>query len=92
MQATGFLEERHDRYRVRFIKTLLDDTGHPHRCIEGVVEVCQARNPDRAVLAAKHGFKRMKRIPQWDLYADTFEVDVDRVDHGQHFDILTVRA
>lgn len=30
------------------------------------------------MLAAKQRFKRMKRIPQWDLYADTFEVDMTR--------------
>jgi hypothetical protein len=71
-------------YRVRFIKTLCDDTGHPHRCIEGIVDVCRARSWDRAVLAAKHRFKRMKRIPQWDFYADTFEVVIDQEGQRQH--------
>jgi hypothetical protein len=71
-------------YRVRFIKTLCDDTGHPHRCIEGIVDVCRARSRDRAVQAAKHRFKRMKRIPQWDLYADTFEVEIDQEDRRHH--------
>jgi len=65
-------------YRVRFIKTLCDDTGHPHECIEGIIDIRRARSRDRAVQAAKHRFERIKRIPRWDLYADTFEVDIDR--------------
>ncbi len=65
-------------YRVRFIKTLNDDTGHPHECIEGIVDIRRARSLDRAVQAAKHRFERMKRIPQWSFYADAFEVDIDR--------------
>lgn len=63
-------------YHVRFIKTLCDDTGHPHKCVEGVVNIRRARDQDRAVQAAKRRFERMKRIPRWDLYADTFELDV----------------
>jgi hypothetical protein len=26
----------------------------------------------------------MKRIPQWDLYADTFEVEIDQEDRRHH--------
>jgi len=62
-------------YRVRFIKTLCDDYGHPHKGIEGIVDIRRARTQDRAVQAAKHRFERMRRIPRWDLYADTFEVE-----------------
>ena len=68
-------------YRVRFIKTLCDDYGHPHECIEGIIDIRQARSQDRAVQAAKHRFERIKRIPRWDLYADTFEVDIDKETH-----------
>jgi hypothetical protein len=65
-------------YRVRFIKTLCDDTGHQHKCVEGVVDIRRARNRDRAVQAAKRRFERMKRISRWDRYADTFELDIEQ--------------
>ena len=65
-------------YRVRFIKILCDDTGHPHKCLEGVVDIRRARGRDRAVQAAKHRFERMKKIPRWDLYADEFELDIEQ--------------
>lgn len=65
-------------YRVRFIKVICDDTGHPHPCVEGVVDVRSARDQARAVRAAQHRFERMKRIRQWNLHADRFEVDIDR--------------
>jgi hypothetical protein len=63
-------------YRVRFIKTLCDDTGHQYKCIEGIVDVSRARNRNRAVEAAKRRFERMKGISRWDLYADTLELDL----------------
>lgn len=65
------------QYHVRFIKNLYDDTGHGHRCVEGVVDIRRARDSGRAVQAAKRRFERMKRIPRWDLHADTFELEID---------------
>jgi hypothetical protein len=67
-------------YRVRFIKRLCDDTGHQHKCVEGVVDIHRARDRDRAVQAAKRRFERIKRIPRWDLYADTFELAIEQED------------
>jgi hypothetical protein len=69
-------------YRIRFLKDLCDDTGHRHRCVEGIIDIRQARDQARAVEAAKRRFERMKRIPRWDLYADTFELDIDRNAHS----------
>jgi len=63
-------------YQVRFIKNLCDDTGHQRKCVEGVVDIRHARDRDRAVRAAKRRFERMKKIPRWNLYADTFELEV----------------
>lgn len=65
------------RYRVRFIKNLCDDTGHEHKCVEGVVRIRRAKSEDRAMRAAQHRFKRMKRIPRWNLYADFVEVELE---------------
>lgn len=64
-------------YRVSFIKRLCDDTGHMHKCIQGVVDIRQARDRGRAVQAAKRRYERMKRIPRWDMHADTFELVID---------------
>ncbi|MEJ2376961.1 MAG: hypothetical protein P8Y71_16615 [Pseudolabrys sp.] len=66
------------QYHVRFIKNLYDDTGHGRRCVEGIVDIRSARDSDRAVQAAKRRFERMKRIPRWDLHADTFELEIDQ--------------
>lgn len=65
------------RYRVRFIKILCDDTGHPHRCLEGEVHIRHARDRDRAIRAAKNRFARMRRVPRWDLFADVVELDIE---------------
>lgn len=62
-------------YRVRFIKALCDDTGHPRKCVEGAVDIRCAKSRDRAVQAAKYRFERMNGIPQWNLYADAIELD-----------------
>lgn len=66
-----------DRYRVRFMKKLCDDSGHQHDCIEAIIHVRSAKNVDRALQAAKRRFERMKKIPRWDLYADTFQLEAD---------------
>jgi hypothetical protein len=65
-------------YRIRFIKNICDDSGHPHKCVEGVVDIHQARDESRAIEAAKRRFERMKKIQRWDMYADTFELDTDQ--------------
>ncbi len=65
------------RYRVRFIKNLCDDTGHQHKCVEGVVRIRRAKSEDRATRAAQHRFERMKRIPRWSLHADFVEVEME---------------
>lgn len=64
-------------YSVRFIKNLCDDTGHMHKCVEGVIDIRCARDRDRAVQAALRKFERMKRVPHWNLYADMFEVEIE---------------
>jgi hypothetical protein len=62
-------------HRIRFIKRLCDGTGHPHRCLQGVVEIRHARDADRALQAAKIRFARMRKIRRWDTHADNVEID-----------------
>lgn len=60
---------------VKFVKEICDDTGHTHRCIQGLITVQLAHNRARAIEAAKLRFARTRRIKRWDMHADTFEVD-----------------
>ena len=62
------------QHLVRFLKHLCDDTGHPHACTQGVIEIRQARSRDRAIQAAQHKFARLRKIKHWAQHADTFEV------------------
>jgi hypothetical protein len=71
------------RYLFRFMKNLCDDTGHQHRCVEGVVRIRQARNEDRAKRAAQHRFARTKRIRRWDMHADFIEIEVEATESGE---------
>lgn len=66
------------RYRIRFIKYLCDDTGHQHKCVEGVIYVRCAKDEARAMGAAQRRFERLKKIPRWTLYADAMEVEVEQ--------------
>ena len=61
-------------YRVRFVKTLCDDSGHHHECLEGEIKIRRARSELRAVRAAKLKFQRTKKIESWKTYADTIQV------------------
>lgn len=62
------------QHQVRFMKRICDDTGHPHVCTQGVIEIRQAHTRDRAIQAAKHKFARMRKIKHWGMHADTLEV------------------
>jgi hypothetical protein len=65
------------RYRVSFFKTLLSSDGHPFKCLQLTIEIPHARNTDRAIKAAKRRYERLRRVPDWMLHADTFEVEID---------------
>jgi len=61
-------------YHFRFVKTLCDDSGHQHQCLQGEIEVRRARTHARALRAAELKFQRVKSIQNWKTYADTMEV------------------
>jgi len=61
-------------YHVRFVKTLCDDSGHPHKCLQAEIAVRGARTEARALHAAELKFQRVKRIKNWKTYADIIEV------------------
>jgi hypothetical protein len=61
-------------YRVSFFKHLLSSDGHPFRCLQQTVEVRRARDPGRAMKAAKRRYERLFQIPDWRLHADIVEL------------------
>lgn len=77
-------------YKVKFFKNLLSSDGHRFKCLQQTIEIHRARSMDRAVQAAERRYARFHLVPDWKLYADTFEVvsgdeTVDyRSSHGKH--------
>ena len=65
------------RYKVSFFKNLLSSDGHPFKCLQYVIRVDHARSRDRAILAAQRRFERLRRVPNWELYADMIELEAD---------------
>jgi hypothetical protein len=50
--------------------------AHPFKCLQLTIEIPDAKNTDRAIKAAKRHFERLRRVPDWTLHADTFEVEI----------------
>ena len=66
-------------YHIRFVKTVCDDYGHEHRCVQGDVHIRRARTEARAVTAAKLRFQRLNRTAHWTTHAEDIEIrDADR--------------
>jgi len=61
-------------YRVSFFKDLLSSDGHPFRCLQQTIQVRRARDPSRAVEAAKRRYERICQVPDWRLHADNLEL------------------
>ena len=61
-------------YHIRFVKTLCDDCGHQHRCVQADVHIRRARTEARAVKAAKLRFQRLNRTGHWNTHADEIEI------------------
>lgn len=70
-------------YKVRFFKNLVNSDGHPFGCLQRTIEIRRARSAARAVRAAERRYARLHRVPDWKLYADTFEVEIggEKIDH-----------
>jgi hypothetical protein len=62
------------QYELAFYKTLLSPYGMPWRCLQGEITVAEASTPDDAVVSAEREFERSRKIPNWTLCADFFEV------------------
>ena len=64
-----------NQYRVAFFKYLLSSDGHPFKCLQHTVEIRRAKNAERALKAAEYRYERHSHVPDWKLYADTFELE-----------------
>jgi hypothetical protein len=73
MQGPSFMTV----YRVSFFKNLQSSDGHAFKCVQQVIEIRRAKSPDRAVRAAERRYESRHHVPDWRLYADTLELEID---------------
>lgn len=59
-------------YRVRFIKTVSDATGHEHRMCQREFDI-EAETREDAIEEAKDRFSSAEQSSHWSLRADTIE-------------------
>jgi len=62
-------------YRIRFMKDLVNSSGHNFHCCQEAIEIRAAKSRERAIEAAKHRFERRRAVPHWTLHAHTIEVE-----------------
>src|SRR5262249_12896147 len=75
-RCSGLVDvEPNNQYRITFFKHLLSSDGHPFKCLQHAVEIRRAKNPERAFKAAVYRYERHNHVPDWKLYADTFELE-----------------
>ena len=75
-------------YRVSFFKTLLSSDGHRFKCLQETIDIRSAEDVDRAVEAAKRDFERVRRVPDWTLHADAFELQTTAIPESSRSAIL----
>ena len=63
-------------YRVKFFKNLLSADGHQFKVLQHTIDVHRSKSRERAGMAARHRFERLRRSPNWNLHADTMEVEL----------------
>jgi hypothetical protein len=62
------------QYRIRFIKRLCNDIGVQRNCLQATIKIRRAKDATRALRAAQRRFERLKRTPDWQVYADFCEL------------------
>ena len=67
-------EQKMAQYKVIFTKRLCNDIGHERNCVQAIIDVSLAKSASRAASAAQKRFQRTRRISDWQLAADAFEV------------------
>src|SRR5262245_56588510 len=67
-------------YRVSFFKNLLSSNGHPFKCLQQRSDVPDSEDPAQAAEAASRKFETLYGVRDWELYADSIEVEI--ADHS----------
>ena len=62
-------------FRVKFLNSLTNSTGHQFQCLQRVIPIARAKSPERAIKAAQHRFERLERVSNWRLHAQSIEVE-----------------
>ena len=63
-------------YRVKFFKNLLSSDGHQFKVLQRTIDVRRSKSRERAEKAARHRFERCEEVRNWNLHADTIEVEL----------------
>jgi hypothetical protein len=62
-------------YRVTFVRKLTNVRGEPAQAEYRAIGIELARDPERAVAAAKKRFARLEGVTHWRLRADYVDID-----------------
>jgi hypothetical protein len=62
-------------YRVRFFKHLVSSQGRQFKTLQGNFEPIEAKTAAEAEVIAEREFQRLRRIPAWQLHADSVEIN-----------------
>jgi len=62
------------RNLITFFKYVRSSNGHELKCVQETITI---ESIDRAVEAAKRRFERRRRVVNWQLHSDGFDVKID---------------
>ena len=62
------------RNLITFFKYVPSSNGHELKCVQETITI---ESIDRAVEAAKRRFERRRRVVNWQLHSDGFDVKID---------------
>jgi len=65
------------RNLITFFKYVRSSNGHEFKCVQETITIERAKSIDRAVEAAKRRFERRRRVVNWQLHSDGFDVKID---------------
>ena len=65
------------RFRVRFLKTVANDTGHESKICQREMEI-EANDMEQAMARARERFCVLEGVSDWTLHAEAIEIEPDR--------------
>lgn len=67
-------------YRVRFFRTIVNDSGARFPCAIDTIDIRRARTQDRALSAAMRRFERRNHVAAWRHLADGYGSETIPID------------